>query len=256
MITLVPCYRSYEDYTVVFGSEFVGVESHPEQSALARLISAIRRSNAAVIVLTNPDGVTGHLWDLNQAAELASEATQCGSLLIIDEAYAAFAPIDHTALLADHPNVLIIRSYSKSHGAAGIRLAAVFAGPDFIDNILRTRVSNGLSSVAIAFLRFILANEGKYKRLLDDIVKWRVLYEQRLRLARPGWDVAWSRANFIFSRLPSLSDAEALQTELKRIGVEVRAIAMKGELPIAIRATVAAPALMERAMAILVGDAS
>jgi histidinol-phosphate aminotransferase len=255
VITLVPCYRGYKDYSAVFGCSFVGVELHPEISGLARLIDAVRRNEAAIVVLTNPDGFTGHLWEIRQASELATEAMHRGSLVILDEAYAAFAPIDHIALLADHPNIIIIRSYSKSHGSAGIRLAAVFAQPWCIDVILRTRVSNGLSSVAIAFLKFVLANEEIYARLRDDVARWRASYELRLRTARPEWDVACSKGNFIFARLPSLADTKGLQTELGRICVEVKAVAMSSDLPTSIRATVAHPTVMERAMTVLAGDA-
>ena len=255
VITFVPCYRAYTDYTAVFGAALVGIDLRPETSAMPRLITTVRGSSPALVVLTNPDGTTGSLWPLALVTELAAEAARHGSLLLIDEAYAAFAPIDHTSLVLAHANVLVVRSYSKSHGAAGIRLAAVFARPMFVDYLLKTRVSNGVSAVALAYLDFILENQARFQKIIADIAYWRMSYEDHLRLARQDWGVAHSRANFIFLDLPSPDHAVALQMALGNAGVAVRAVAMGNASPASVRITVVEPGLMEPVMAVLSSDA-
>ncbi len=251
VIALVPCYRACIDYASVFGANFVAVEYRPEDSAGSRLLDSVRCWSPALVVLTNPDGITGRLWPLEYVSTLAEEAARHGSLLIIDSAYSAFAPIDHAPLVATHENVVVMRTYSKSHGAAGLRIAAVFAQPMYVEQLLKTRVSNGVSSVSLAYLDFIQENDEKFERIIHDIVRWRADCEDRIREARPDFFVPRSSANFVFMGIPSADRVRALERILGKAGVAVRTVAFGTAEPTSVRMTITEPRLLEPAMAIL-----
>ena len=128
----------------------------------------------------------------------------------------------------DLPNVehdactLTIRTLSKSHGPAGPRLTFLLGSPEIVDLVARTRVANGLSSIAIDFLLFALAERALFAQIISDVADWRDAFQEHLRRARPGLWVPASGGNFVMFDLGSSDAAESFARSLAERRLRIR----------------------------------
>src|ERR1700722_6982335 len=125
------------------------------QSAVSRLAA----DGPGVVFISNPNGPVGSCYSLAEVAKLAQQCSKLGFLLIVDEAYVPYNGFDHLSLLHEQPSVIIVRSFSKSFGTAGARVAIIACAPEIADYLQRWYPMNPLSGVAIHLMRFLLEHE-------------------------------------------------------------------------------------------------
>lgn len=95
--------------------------------------------NAAVVVVVNPNNPDGRLYDVTRLEALRSKLAASGGLLVLDEAFADVAPEISMAPRAGQEGLLILRSFGKFFGLAGIRLGFAVGNESLID-ILAARL--------------------------------------------------------------------------------------------------------------------
>ncbi len=88
--------------------------------------------DAAVMVIVNPNNPDGLLWTLSEITKLASQRTEQGRWLVIDEAFADLDTTLSSSALAQNYNVIVVRSFGKFFGLAGVRLGAICASSDIV----------------------------------------------------------------------------------------------------------------------------
>jgi histidinol-phosphate aminotransferase len=149
-----------------------------------------------LVYLASPDSPSGTALNRSEIAELA-KMLNCP--LVVDEAYADFAdPRYHSmALLADHPNLIVTRSFSKGYSLAGLRLGYLVSSADLITHLIKVKDSYNcdmLSQVAgVAALR-----DQDYLALTRSKI---LATRRRLSAAMRslGYTVPDSQANFIWA---------------------------------------------------------
>ncbi|WP_339466616.1 aminotransferase class I/II-fold pyridoxal phosphate-dependent enzyme [Pseudomonas sp. EA_65y_Pfl2_P74] len=250
LLAATPCYRAYQEYAAAFGLRFFGINllRTSEDEFIAKMTNAIVTNAPCLVSIANPDGVTGRLWTHAAISEILIVCERCHSILILDEAYASFsAP---SPMLFERPEHCVrLKTFSKSHGAAGIRLAYIEAAPEIARQIAKTRVSNGISSFAISYLNFILQEKAEFYRIVSDIILWRERAENTLRSLYPYWDVPRSHANFIFFDTHCGSTINKLGLRLDKQGIRIRLFSSESDFTTCARATIAEPAIMDRLIA-------
>jgi histidinol-phosphate aminotransferase len=171
-------------------------------------------AQARLFVVANPNPPLGTLYE---AADLERLAGKSDRLLVIDEAYVAFAPRDCLALAREHPNVAISRTFSKSHGMAGLRVGYIVACREIIGWLDRIRDSYNVNRVSQAAALAALEARDYYAPKIREMVETR----ERLReeLTSRGFDVSPSAANFLFARS---GDGRRTMESLRKQGVLVR----------------------------------
>ena len=171
------------------------------------------------IIIPNPNAPTGIAMSLDSIRELLN---QNDSVVIIDEAYVDFGADSAIDLVADHSNLLVIRTFSKSRGLAGLRLGYALGHAALIEGL--NRVKNSFNSYPIGSLDSAMAiaslNDEKYfqqtkNRIIDTRTR---LKNELLDL---GFEVLPSSSNFLFARHSSRPASE-LYLELKSAGILVR----------------------------------
>lgn len=125
------------------------------------LVSAVFRTRPRIVFLASPTSPGGHQLSLTMLRELANACLRCDCLLALDQSYDAFSadPLG-TPALAGHQNVVHIRSLTKDHALAGVRVAFAVTTPDIARNIERARVPWAASSVAQAAAVAAMSNEA------------------------------------------------------------------------------------------------
>jgi histidinol-phosphate aminotransferase len=215
----------------------VGLE--PDGSLPAEF--ALRQAVLRVIV--NPNAPTGH-W--TPPAILETQLREAGGVVAIDEAYCDFAPASCVPLLAAHPNWLVVRTLSKSHALAGLRVGYALGDPAVIADLNAVRDSYPVDRCAIAGAIAAVEDEAHHRLIVDTVLRERARMSDRLRGL--GWTVPRSDANFVFASPPPGVSATAIATRLRDARILVRHFAIPG-LDGALRITVGDAAATDRLLA-------
>jgi histidinol-phosphate aminotransferase len=206
--------------------------SLPEDFVLTEAqVTEARAVAPDVVFVCSPNNPTGNLQPLEVVRALADALPT--SLVVVDEAYAEFAP-GHSALplVAEHPNVAVVRTFSKAFALAGARIGYVLADPDVVEMLQRVRLPYHVSSLTQAAGIAAIHHRDEALDILDAI------REQRDRIVKElgtieGITVFPSDANFVLFRPPG--DAIAVWQGLLDRGVLIRD--MTTVVPNALRVT-------------------
>lgn len=185
---------SYSLYPVLAAAQAAPVIRVPITAAFNFDSAAVAGCGAAIFFITNPNAPIGVAFALERVAAAASAFP---GLLVVDEAYAAFAPSDCVELVRSHPNVAVTRTLSKSHALAGLRAGYVLAQPAVIGLLDRVRDSYNLDRVAQAAAAAALSDCVWLASTINRIKASR----ERLAsgLSALGWLVTPSATNFLLA---------------------------------------------------------
>jgi len=240
-------FLSYRLAAQVAGRSFVAAPTMPELGCDVDALIAAITPKTKLIVLGTPNNPTGSVLSRADAARLL-EALPERALLVIDEAYHEYAAlwpdVDHVdgmALLRQHPRVVVLRTFSKIYGLAGLRVGYAVASRAVIDVLGRVGRTFSVSSLALVAARAALDDD---EHVAISARHARASIEQmRASIKGPGVRVYPSLANFVLVDCgrPSSPVYEALL----RKGVIVRPMAAWG-LPHHIRVSVGPQPVMAR----------
>jgi histidinol-phosphate aminotransferase len=179
-------------------------------------VSGLVGAGAAMTLVANPNSPSGTHTRTPMLAELAASVT---GLLVIDEAYAEFADEDALELVRRLENVIVLRSLSKSHSLAGLRLGIGVARPALIEGLSKVKDSYNVDAVAARLGAAALRDTAHTRANVERIRASRAALAADL--VALGCRVWPSQANFILARPPG-GDAERLYLTLKAQRILVR----------------------------------
>ena len=168
-----------------------------------------------VFFLANPNPPLGVQYGEDLLERLAS--FDPNRLIVIDEAYVAFTPLNALAVMKRHENVMITRTFSKSYSLAGIRVGLALARPEIIAQLNKAKDSYNLNALSQIAAEAAWRAEGYYAGCSREIVDNRQFLAEELR--GRGFEVPDSRGNFVFAKR---AKAEELYQALKREKILVR----------------------------------
>jgi histidinol-phosphate aminotransferase len=207
-----------------------------------------------VVFLANPNNPTGAYLPRAALVEMVRRLPP-EVVLVVDEAYTEYARAadypDATALFGERERLIVLRTFSKIHGLAALRVGYAIAPEELIDLIHRVRLAFNVNAVGQAAARAALADAAHVERSRRLNAEQLVALEAAL--VRLGLDVLPSQANFLLVDLGG-RDARAVYDGLLRRGVIVRPMRSYG-LESHLRITVGTAAenqRLERALAELV----
>ncbi len=239
VVAFDPCFSIYDVQSRLCGVEFRQTRLNADFSFPFEKLLALTDENTALVFVTNPDNPSGHACPAADLVALAAKLPP-RTLLVVDEAYIDFAdPLDQFTMLPQFgriPNLVILRTFSKMYGLAGLRLGYGVMPAWLADLLLR---------VKLPFSVNILAEQAGLAALDDDIFlaeTLRVVREGRDLLTREltalGCEVRLSQANFLMFTPPM--DAWALFEALLANGVIIRPLKSYG-MPEKLRVSIGSP---------------
>ena len=158
----------------------------------------LRDIAASLIVLVNPNAPTG-VWIEPRVLERHFASKEC--VIVIDEAYCDFAPASCVPLLSDHDNWLVVRTFSKSHALAGLRVGYAVGSRELIADLYAVKDSYPVDRCAIAGALAALEDREHHEKLVAEVRAQR--QELTYALEKMGWKVLPSQANFVFAKPPT-----------------------------------------------------
>lgn len=221
---VVYAWRSFEAYPIavaVTGASSVQVPlASGARHDLDAMLAAITDRTKVVVVCTpnNPTGpAVGH-------AELEAFVDRVPPhvVVVVDEAYREFVrvddPVDGIRLYRDRPNVVVMRTFAKAFGLAGVRVGYTLSQPSIASAVRACALPFGVSSVAQAAAVAALEAEAELLERVEAIVGERTRVVAALR--EQGWDVPDAQGNFVWLPLGDRTGDFAAAAE--EAGVMVR----------------------------------
>ena len=237
VVSVEPGFVMYNMIATFAGMNYVGV---PLQDDFAldknALLAAIEEHQPAIVFLAYPNNPTGNLFN---ASEIETIIRATPGVVIVDEAYHAFADDSFMPKVMDYDNLLVMRTVSKM-GLAGLRLGLLAGPPPWLAEFEKVRLPYNINVLTQASAEFALQHAEVLRAQTEQIKKDRVILEQALGQIE-GLTVYPSRANFILFRVPA-GQARLIFEGLKSKGVLVKNLDKAGGvLKDCIRVTVGTP---------------
>ena len=189
-------------------------------------------SKPTLTFITTPNNPTGSVVKISEIVELAKATASVGGLLVVDEAYAEFSSeASAVTLIAQFPNVIVIRTMSKAFAFAGARLGYLIADPAVIDALQLVRLPYHLSAITQAVAEVALSFADELLAGVDTLIAQREVVQAGL--TNLGLAITPSAANFLlFSGFNQPAD-QIWQKLLDR-GILIRDVGLLGQLRVTI----------------------
>ncbi len=238
-------FEVYPVYTKLVGGTEVTVPLKDNRFDLPAVADAVT-AKTKLVILSNPNNPTGTAQPMAEIAELLN-AVPNDAIVVVDEAYREFMSPDLgdpvTDLLPHHPNLVVLRTFSKAQGLAALRVGYAIAHPEIIETIDKTLFPFAVNGLAqIAAMAAIDAHDEVMERVA-------FIVEERSRvalaLAEAGWKLPDPEANFVY--LPLGSRTEDVYLDMEKQGVVTRPFAGEG-----IRVTIGTKEENDRFLATLI----
>jgi histidinol-phosphate aminotransferase len=191
------------------------------QLDLEAMLASARQEDVGLVAICNPNNPTGSYigeedlsWFLDRVPRRV--------LVVCDEAYREFVdapdfPRLLPVMVSERPNVLVVRTFSKAYGLAGLRIGYGVGAASLIGRLHRCRLLYNVPSLAQAAAAAALDGDGYVARSAAENARQRVVL--RGLLDRNGFETAPSQGNFLYARPPA-ADRDWV-AELRRRGVLV-----------------------------------
>ena len=241
------CFAVYPIVTALSGAALTVVPARNHGHDLDAMLAAIR-DDTRVVFVANPNNPTG---TTASPAQLESfiQAVPSHVLIVLDEAYIEFldGALDLLPGIRDgsRPNLLLVRTFSKIHGLAGIRLGYGIGHPDLIAQLEKVREPFNVNAVAQAGAVAALDDQSHAARTRKNNQRGLKLYSKTLK--KLGLEYVPSTANFVLVRV---GDGLKVFSGLQKLGVITRPMAGY-QLPEWIRISIGTSEENERCLAAL-----
>jgi histidinol-phosphate aminotransferase len=211
----VPTYSLYDTLIAIQGGERAAVD-YPDDFSLPDTLAA---QHAALTFLCNPNSPSGTLVSLQEISRLARTVS---GVLVVDEAYIDFAESEGASMLPlirQLPNLVVLRTFSKSFSLAGMRIGLAFASEEIISGMMKVKDSYNLNRLSIVAATAALQDMPWMMRNAQRIQRSRAKLTSAL--ARIGFHVYPSHANFVMAQKKG-QNLRGVYEELKNHKILVR----------------------------------
>ena len=190
----VPTYSLYDTLLEIQDGVAARVD-FPEDFSLPQTLA---EQNATLTFLCNPNAPSGTLVTLGEIAKLAEAVS---GILVVDEAYVDFAASEGASsipLIRQLPNLVVMRTFSKSFSLAGMRIGLAFASEEIIAGMMKVKDSYNLNRLSMVAAMAALQDLPWMTRNAARIQRSRTRLSRGLK--RLGYEVYPSHANFVLAR--------------------------------------------------------
>jgi histidinol-phosphate aminotransferase len=235
VVAPAPTFSLYRLLTGVLGGRYRPVPLGPDFAYdLDALVETAARERARVVVLNSPNNPTGSALPQGAVERLLEET---GALVVCDEAYQEFGGPTALPLLRESSRVVVLRTFSKALGMAGLRFGLALAHPAVTRELAKGKLPYNVNVVTLAAAAAALRHRDELSERVRLIIEQRGRLTARLS-ALPALAVYPSAANFVLIRCLRHPAREVFRRLLEEDGILVRDVSSGSELAQCLRISV------------------
>lgn len=230
-----PTFSLYRLLTTVLGGRYLPVPLDQGFGFdVERLIEVARRERARVIVLNSPNNPTGSALPEGAVEHILSRTE---ALVLCDEAYQEFGGPTAIPLLAQSSRLVVLRTFSKAVGLAGLRFGLALAHPAVAREIAKGKLPYNVNLMTLVAARTALDHAATLAARTRQVVETRDRFVARLRQL-PGITVFPTAANFVLLRVGALPAKELFRRLRDYYGILVRDVSDTAQLAECLRISI------------------
>jgi histidinol-phosphate aminotransferase len=212
-----PTYGMYAVAAAVNNVETLSIPLKPDfQLDLPAMVAAFS-PRVKILFLCSPNNPSGNFLHREDIRDLLHRFT---GLIVLDEAYVDFSPeASLLPLLAQYPRLVILQTFSKAWGLAGLRAGMAFANPEIIAILEKIKYPYNVNSHTQKLLLQALQQKNRFETIRNQIIAERDKLKSELQKLTIVKQVHPSNANFL---LVKFSDAASIFQKLLECGIVVR----------------------------------
>ncbi len=217
----VPTFSMYETRTRAVGGTPVMVAMNGEaEHDIEALLGAVNERTKVIFICT-PNNPTGNRIPEDQLRRIL----RLGLPTVIDEAYVELGEgASYVPLLAEFANAMVLRTFSKAFGLAGMRLGYAMAHPTVVKLLSRVKVPWNIPAVTIAAELAALEDVAEFDARMRELNDGRELLEQEVGLL-PGFRTVSGDGNFVLVDISDSGlDAQRIVDRMLASGVLIRSL--------------------------------
>lgn len=218
VLTVSPGFALYALSSKLLGGNLTELPLEPDFSLpVDALCRELRNGGPGVLFLAEPHAPTGALHPISDILRIL-EAAKDQWLVVLDEAYVQYTNHTLKHLALEHDNLVILRTFSKAWGLAGVRLGYLLSNPNMAANVQKMLLPFNISILHQITAEVILEHPEISKALVEHTVLERERMFKALQ-KHPNWIPYQSNANYILIRT---NDAKRVHAQLLERGILVR----------------------------------
>lgn len=216
-------WRSFEAYPIcvgLAGAKSVQVRVRADGGHDLTAMSAAVTTNTKVVLLCTPNNPTGPALRVQETEDFI-QSVPSDVVIVIDEAYQEFVraedAVNGVDLYRKYPNVIVLRTFSKAHGLAGLRVGYSISQPEITGYLHAAATPFAVSGIGEQAAVASLENYGQVVERVQSLVdeRGRVL----AALKEMGWDVPDAQGNFLWLELGENSQEFAALAQSKALSL-------------------------------------
>jgi histidinol-phosphate aminotransferase len=248
VVAPAPTFSLYRLLAGVLGARYLPVPLGPDFGYdVDRIVEAAVQSRARVVVLNSPNNPTGSVLPADAVERIVSAT---GAMVLCDEAYQEFGGPTAIPLLQRTSRLIVLRTFSKAMGMAGLRFGVALAHPAVAAEVAKGKLPYNVNLVTLAAAEAALDAAPLLAERTRAIVATRDAFLPRLRRLR-GLTVYPTGANFVLVRCHALPARELFRRLLDEHGILVRDVSNAAELAECLRISIGTPDDMEAVLSAL-----
>lgn len=211
-----PSFAMYGIFTRIAGGISVDVPLDDNFNYdMSAFYKAIEQHKPRLVFICSPNNPTGNAIDKDDLMNLIKNFN---GVVVVDEAYGEFCGESIVSQSVNYPNVLVLKTFSKAFGLAGLRVGYMIGNRKLIEEVYAVKPPYNINSFSQMVAQLVLENVDVFRSRIATIVKERERLYHRLSAVK-GVDVYPSKANFL---LIKVDDGEMVYKKLKEQGILVR----------------------------------
>lgn len=165
------------------------------------VLKRVAKGDIDLVIISNPNNPTGSLADESFLIELLNKSD---ALVCVDEAYFEFSRHTMRPHLERHPNLIILRTFSKAFSLAALRVGYVLGGSDVIRELMKVRQPYSVNAFSQWAAQVVYRERMIFETTIQDIIRGRDLLMEGLSNIE-GVEVFPSEANYVMLRVDNAS---------------------------------------------------
>jgi histidinol-phosphate aminotransferase len=178
VLTIDPTFAMVDVYCKIFKTKQIKIAHDKNLQLRFKDIYRAINKNTSLIILANPNSPTGTVITKNDLIKIIKKAKRYGAKVLLDEAYHEFSTYNFLSKIKDFDNLIIIRTFSKIFGLAGLRAGYVLSNENIIKKYFAIKPMYEINSIAVKALELILDNPKYINFYLKEMREGEVYAKQ------------------------------------------------------------------------------